>query len=138
MNKTKAIVAAKKCGNIYVGTFFVDKATPAEHTVEGRKNAIINEVLNHYNVDFDFLLIKKRTHAVSFPRQMIMYLLATHMAEELSLKQIGRLFETTERRRYDHSTVIHARKKIEQLHYTDKLYQDREAIEKLLTEKELI
>lgn len=66
---------------------------------------IINKVCEHYKVNEDDMLSKKRTNAIAFPRQVAMYL--SRQLTDLSLMDIGRSFGGR-----DHTTVMHAIEKI--------------------------
>ncbi|MCL1790331.1 MAG: chromosomal replication initiator protein DnaA [Peptococcaceae bacterium] len=69
-------------------------------------------VADHYNMTVQELKQKKRTRSISFPRQVAMYLCRKHT--ELSLPAIGDLFGGR-----DHTTVLHAYEKINQLRSQD-------------------
>ena len=60
-----------------------------------------------FMAEFKYLKSKSRSHNISYPRQIAMYILKNELS--LSLKQIGDLFGGK-----DHSTVIHAIKTIEE------------------------
>jgi chromosomal replication initiator protein len=60
----------------------------------------------YFNITLSDLLSNKRTRKFSYPRQMAMYL--TRKLTDLSFKEIGKAFGNK-----DHSTVIHAVKRIE-------------------------
>lgn len=62
-------------------------------------------VADKYNVTVDEFLSKKRTKTIAFPRQIAMYL--CRELTEMSLPKIGQEFGGR-----DHTTVIHAHKKI--------------------------
>lgn len=62
-------------------------------------------IAENYSVTIDDLLSKKRTQAIAFPRQIAMYL--SRELTEHSLPKIGQAFGGR-----DHTTVIHAHKKI--------------------------
>ena len=68
---------------------------------------IISTVEKHFNLRENDLKSKSRSHNISYPRQIAMYILKNELS--LSLKQIGDLFGGK-----DHSTVIHAIKTIEE------------------------
>jgi len=84
-------------------------------------NAIQKIVAEHYKMTIQEFKLKKRTRSVSFPRQIAMYL--CRELTEMSLPQIGEEFGGR-----DHTTVIHAYEKINQLKQTDP------AIEKSINE----
>lgn len=66
---------------------------------------IMDVVSSFYNITIDDFLSKKRTRAISYPRQVAMYL--CREMTDLSLPRIGEEFGGR-----DHSTVIHAYDKI--------------------------
>lgn len=74
---------------------------PEKVTIEKIQSYIAEE----YSVTVDDLLSKKRTQAIAFPRQIAMYL--SRELTEHSLPQIGDAFGGR-----DHTTVIHAHRKI--------------------------
>ena len=83
-------------------------------------------VAKHYNVQRQDLLSNRRTHNVVMPRQIAMYLAKTLTPR--SLPEIGRRFGGR-----DHTTVLHAVRKIEELHKTNtQLEQDIELLRRLL------
>ncbi|HHU91874.1 MAG TPA: chromosomal replication initiator protein DnaA [Halanaerobiaceae bacterium] len=75
-------------------------------------NLIQKIVSEYYNLDIDDMISKKRTQNIAFPRQIAMYL-AREMTD-LSLPQIGEEFGGR-----DHTTVIHAHNKIQELYDMD-------------------
>lgn len=75
-------------------------------------NTIQKAVAEHYKMSVQDFKQKKRTRSVSFPRQIAMYL--CRELTEMSLPQIGEEFGGR-----DHTTVIHAYEKINQLRQTD-------------------
>ena len=86
-------------------------------------------VSRHYNVSRTELLSNRRTRAIVKPRQIAMYL--AKMLTLRSLPEIGRRFGGR-----DHTTVLHAVKKIEGLSDTDeKLAREIELLERLIKEK---
>ena len=70
--------------------------------------SIINIVAAHYNLSTQEMLSQRRSRSLARPRQIAMYLAKQHTAN--SLPDIGRKFSDR-----DHTTVIHAVKKIEEL-----------------------
>ncbi len=67
---------------------------------------LIQEIVgNFYNIRIEDFKAKKRNRAISFPRQIAMYL--SRELTDLSLPQIGKAFGGR-----DHTTVIHAHDKI--------------------------
>ena len=78
---------------------------------------IIRKVAEHYNIRINDLLSPRRARAVARPRQIAMYL-AKNLTSK-SLPEIGRNFGGR-----DHTTVIHAVKKINELKATDSGIED--------------
>tara|TARA_Y100000590_G_scaffold7004_1_gene8989 strand:+ start:10709 stop:12097 length:1389 start_codon:yes stop_codon:yes gene_type:complete len=80
----------------------------------GNNDKIINVetiqsvVANHYNLNLQEMLSARRSRSLARPRQIAMYLSKLHTTN--SLPEIGRKFSNR-----DHTTVIHAVKKIEEL-----------------------
>jgi len=86
-------------------------------------------VSRHYNVSRTELLSNRRKRAIVRPRQIAMYLAKTLTLR--SLPEIGRRFGGR-----DHTTVLHAVKKIEGLSDTDeKLAREIELLERLIKEQ---
>ncbi|MEO1001259.1 MAG: chromosomal replication initiator protein DnaA, partial [Pseudomonadota bacterium] len=89
---------------------------------------IMKKVADHYNLSMSDILSKRRTRAIARPRQVAMYL-----AKELtrkSLPEIGRRFGGR-----DHTTVIHAVKRIDELRASDpQLAEDVRLLRRLLEE----
>ena len=73
-----------------------------------RVETILKIVAEKYSVEVRDLKGRQRTERVSFPRQLAMYL--SCRLTNYSTTQVGEAFGGK-----DHTTVIHARKKIEQL-----------------------
>jgi chromosomal replication initiator protein len=85
-------------------------------------------VARHYNVSRSDMLSSRRTANVVRPRQIAMYLAKTLTLR--SLPEIGRRFGGR-----DHTTVLHAVRKIESLTDTDKgLADEVETLRRMLTE----
>lgn len=83
---------------------------------------IINAVSSFFDISIDQLLGKSREKKISFPRQIIMYLLRTEL--DMSYPAIGQ-----ELGGRDHTTAIHAQNKITDLIENDlKIKQDIELI----------
>ncbi len=79
---------------------------------------IIRMVSDHFDVRITDLQSKKRSQSIALPRQVCMYLarnLTRHSLEEIGGHLGGR----------DHSTVVHACTKIENLYKTDADFRDR-------------
>ena len=87
---------------------------------------IKRKVADHYNLRISDLVSARRARAVARPRQVAMYLAKTLTAK--SLPEIGRGFGGR-----DHTTVIHAVRKVEQLCETDsQLSDDIELLRRML------
>ena len=69
---------------------------------------IQNLVASHFNLNIHELLSPRRSRSLARPRQIAMYLAKQYTTN--SLPEIGRKFSNR-----DHTTVIHAVKKIEEL-----------------------
>ncbi len=65
-------------------------------------------VANHFNLNIQEMLSSRRSRSLARPRQIAMYLSKQHTTN--SLPDIGRKFSNR-----DHTTVIHAVKKIDEL-----------------------
>lgn len=86
-------------------------------------------VSRHYNVSRNELLSNRRTRTIVKPRQVAMYL--SKMLTPRSLPEIGRRFGGR-----DHTTVLHAVRKIEGLAETDhSLAQEIELLKRLINEQ---
>ncbi len=85
-------------------------------------NDVIDAVSDYYRVGKRSLLGDSRARPIARPRQILMYLLRTHLG--LSLEEVGRLVGDR-----DHTTVMHAVGKITELATTD--VQIREDISKI-------
>ena len=87
---------------------------------------IIRKVADHYNLRMSDLLSARRARQVARPRQVAMYLSKTLTSK--SLPEIGRRFGGR-----DHTTVIHAVRKIEELKLTDsQVAEDVELLRRML------
>jgi chromosomal replication initiator protein len=87
---------------------------------------ILRKVADHYNLRMSDLLSARRARQVARPRQVAMYLAKTLTSR--SLPDIGRRFGGR-----DHTTVIHAVKKIEELKATDsQIAEDVELLRRML------
>ena len=80
------------------------RATDRKVTID----EIIRKVTDHYGVNLTDMLSARRTRSIARPRQVAMYL--SKKLTSKSLPEIGRRFG-----KRDHTTVIHAVKKIEEL-----------------------
>jgi chromosomal replication initiator protein len=86
-------------------------------------------VARHYNVSKAELLSNRRTRTIVKPRQIAMYL--SKIMTPRSLPEIGRRFGGR-----DHTTVLHAVRKIEDLSTTDTtLAQEIELLRRLITDQ---
>jgi chromosomal replication initiator protein len=87
---------------------------------------IIRKVADHYNLRMSDLLSARRARQVARPRQVAMFLAKTLTSR--SLPDIGRRFGGR-----DHTTVIHAVRKIEELRATDsQIAEDVELLRRML------
>ncbi len=87
---------------------------------------IKRRVIEHYNLRMSDLISPRRARAVARPRQVAMFLCKTLTSK--SLPEIGRGFGGR-----DHTTVIHAVRKIEELCATDaQLNEDVELLRRML------
>ncbi|MEM8571896.1 MAG: chromosomal replication initiator protein DnaA [Pseudomonadota bacterium] len=87
---------------------------------------IIRKVADHFNLRMSDLLSARRARSVARPRQIAMYLAKTLTSR--SLPEIGRKFGGR-----DHTTVIHAVKKVEELKLTDsQIAEDLEILRRML------
>lgn len=87
---------------------------------------IIRKVTDHYNIRMTDMLSPRRARSVARPRQMAMYL--SKKLTSKSLPEIGRRFGGR-----DHTTVIHAVKKIEELRGIDhQISEDLELLRRML------
>lgn len=92
-------------------------------------SAFFNAVSKHYNIKVSFLKSKTRARPVSFPRQILMYLLRLEL--NLSLNEIGSLLGGR-----DHSTVLHGVEKITSLvSSSEKVQKDLFSIKNLTVNK---
>lgn len=89
-------------------------------------DTIIQKVCNAYGITIPQMLDKTRKQNIAFPRQVAMYL-ANLLIPQMSLKEIAEYFK-----RKDHTTVLHAKKMIENQFRNDN--DMRIQIEKLLKE----
>jgi len=87
---------------------------------------IIRKVADHYNLRLSDMLSPRRARVVARPRQVAMFL--SKMLTSKSLPEIGRRFGGR-----DHTTVIHAVKKIEELRAIDnQIAEDVELLRRML------
>ncbi|HDS83661.1 MAG TPA: chromosomal replication initiator protein DnaA [Phycisphaerales bacterium] len=97
------------------------QALGVQEVAAGRSIAmsdIVRTVSEQYDVRITDLQSKKRSQSIALPRQVCMYLarnLTRHSLEEIGGHLGGR----------DHSTVVHACSKIEQLYKSDAAFRDR-------------
>jgi chromosomal replication initiator protein len=85
---------------------------------------VTQEVCNYYGLTIPQLVDKTRKQSISFPRQVAMYL-ANVLIPSLSLKDIAEYYK-----RKDHTTVLHAKKMIENQFNSDEEF--RREIERLI------
>ncbi len=87
---------------------------------------IIRKVADHYNLRLSDMLSPRRARSVARPRQVAMFLAKTLTSK--SLPEIGRRFGGR-----DHTTVIHAVRKIEELRAIDcQIAEDVELLRRML------
>jgi len=87
---------------------------------------IIRKVADHYNLRLSDMLSPRRARSVARPRQVAMFL--SKMLTSKSLPEIGRRFGGR-----DHTTVIHAVRKIEELRSVDnQIAEDVELLRRML------
>ena len=98
------------------------RATDRKVTID----EIIRKVTDHYGVNLTDMLSARRTRSIARPRQVAMYL--SKKLTSKSLPEIGRRFG-----KRDHTTVIHAVKKIEELQSIDnQIAKDIEVLLRIL------
>ncbi len=98
------------------------RASERKVTVE----EIMRQVADHYNLRMSDLLSPRRARSVARPRQVAMFL--SKMLTSKSLPDIGRRFGGR-----DHTTVIHAVKKVEELKMIDsQIAEDVELLRRML------
>jgi chromosomal replication initiator protein len=98
------------------------RATDRKVTID----EIIRKVTDHYGVNLTDMLSARRTRSIARPRQVAMYL--SKKLTSKSLPEIGRRFG-----KRDHTTVIHAVKKIEELQSIDnQIAKDIEVLRRML------
>ncbi|MHA1127377.1 MAG: chromosomal replication initiator protein DnaA [Alphaproteobacteria bacterium] len=98
------------------------RASERKVTVE----EIMRQVADHYHLRMSDLLSPRRARAVARPRQVAMFL--SKKLTSKSLPDIGRRFGGR-----DHTTVIHAVKKVEELKMTDsQIAEDVELLRRML------
>ena len=91
-------------------------------------NDVVKAVCSFYGVKQSYLKGAVRTDAVALPRQVAMYLL--HRELHLKLTEVAEILK-----RKDHTTVIHANRKVENLIMKDGLFkQDIDRITSLLSQ----
>ena len=98
------------------------RASERKVTVE----EIMRQVADHYHLRMSDLLSPRRARSVARPRQVAMFL--SKMLTSKSLPDIGRRFGGR-----DHTTVIHAVKRVEELKMTDsQIAEDVELLRRML------
>ena len=80
---------------------------------------ITRQVCLAYGITVAQIVDKTRKQSISFPRQVAMYL-ANLLIPQLSLKEIAEYFK-----RKDHTTVLHAKKMIENQFREDMLFRSQ-------------
>ncbi len=125
----RKVIAHSRFTKTDISVDFVKTVLQDLVTLQGRSVSIVNIqkiVADYYNIKLSELLSKKRQRAISRPRQMAMFL-AKELTNE-SLPIIGKEFSGR-----DHTTVLHACKKIEELKITnDQILEDYKYLKKVL------
>ena len=75
------------------------------------------KVADYFNIRFNDMVSVRRSRIIARPRQVAMYL--SKICTPKSLPEIGRLFGGR-----DHTTVMHAVKKVEELSQLDSAFAD--------------
>lgn len=106
------------------------KKTLASHAISGRKSAtpkqLLSTVAGFYDLKLDELLGQSREKRLSFPRQIVMYLMRKEL--ESSYPAIGQ-----ELGGRDHTTAMHAFEKISrEIETSERLKQEIEQIKQIL------
>lgn len=83
-----------------------------QKTVKKDPSEVVDAITDYYQIGKRSLLGESRVRTVARPRQILMYLLRTHLG--ISLEEVGRLVGGR-----DHTTVMHAVGKITELATTD-------------------
>lgn len=96
----------------YAGMWFYNLVTYADKPLDVRIEDIQRAVCKFYKISRHDMLSDRRTKNLAFPRQIAMYL--SKKLTLRSLPAIGRRFN-----RWDHTTVLHAVRKIEALQEID-------------------
>jgi chromosomal replication initiator protein len=94
--------------SVDLATKVLEDILPSSKSRKISIEAIQKIVAEHYNIKSDDMKAKKRTRTVAFPRQVAMYL--SRELTDLSLPKIGEEFGGR-----DHTTVIHAYEKIQEM-----------------------
>lgn len=115
--KTDPIASYHHCMWFYSLVFHVPMTGPTPLTVD----TIQRKVCEHYGIKRVLLLSERRTAKVVRPRQVAMYLAKTLTVR--SFPEIGRRFGNR-----DHTTVLHAVRKIEGLLKTDNELESKIAL----------
>jgi chromosomal replication initiator protein len=88
---------------------------PAVNYQKPRIDDLIDKVVNHFCINSEDLKSKKRFATINESRSILMYLIHKHCGK--SSTETGKIFNR------DHSTVLHACKKIEGFMEFDKDYK---------------
>lgn len=83
----------------------------AKMNIRSTPDEAIDKVSKYFSIGKRSLLSNSRTRPIARPRQVLMYILRTHMG--ISLEEVGRLIKR------DHTTVMHAVDNITKLALTD-------------------
>ncbi len=106
--------------------YFSQKTKTKEKKIS--PNDVVKAVCSFYGVKQSYLKGAVRTDAIALPRQVAMYLL--HRELHLKLTEVAEILK-----RKDHTTVIHANRKVENLIMKDSLFkQDIDRITSLLSQ----
>lgn len=108
--------------NEMIESMFSKSLETSGNVTKSSPDEVIEAVSRYYQVGKRVLLGEKRSRPIARPRQVLMYLLRTHLG--IPLEEVGRLIGGR-----DHTTVIHAVEKISELATTD--VQIREDILKI-------
>jgi len=82
-------------------------------------DSITQQVCKRWEISMPQMLEKSRKASVAFPRQVAMYL-ASYLIPQLSLKDIAEYYN-----RKDHTTVLHAKKMIENRFREDQEFREK-------------
>ena len=98
-------IPVESIGRELASKILVDLVSDSVQTIT--LDSILNRVCQSYNLTSEQLLSKTRKKIIVFPRQIAMYI-SNLLIPQISLKEIANYYK-----RKDHTTVIHAKKLIE-------------------------